>query len=375
MSIRVHTRLLFSYVSAALLLLGCHTLAFSADAIPDKGNRELVLKLWQANDDDLLLDNIKASLLTGDKNLLSGLAHKNADSVKKIVDNNFADIKTQMQQYMALNGRSTQLRRALNWLETPMGQKISKLHLFALVMFSDPEAAIPVKQPELSPERAELKIRFEKILFSNVTAFQTATLEQFMALQNQARQPEQRLTDTQLNQQTKSASVSIGGITSQILPHVFNRLFSALSLEEATVVLNFLDSEGGRHYNDLLLDAYIDALKTTRPQVLLQISKLFDNALSILSPYSKEKLSEAKQRELMALLIKQHGKPTIIRAMIDARAGLITIKTKDNDTKEVYGRPNHELVSLDTLMMDLSKSGKDMRGFYKILQKQLHDDN
>jgi len=135
-------------------------------------------------------------------------------------------------------------------------------------------------------------------------------------------------------------------------------------------VLNYLDSEAGRHYNDLLLDAYIDATKVTRPKTLLQISKLFGDEMAILSPYSKEKLTEAKQRELMAMLIKQYGKPSIIRAMVDARAGQITIKTKDGDTKEVYGRPNHQLVTLDTLMTDLSKSGMDIRGFYKILQKQ-----
>jgi hypothetical protein len=360
-----HIRRIFNYLFAALLLLSSPSLAFSADV----GNQALVLKLWQANDDDLLLDNIKASLLTGDKNLLNGLTEKNVDAVKKIVDANFVDIKNHMLQYMALNGRSTQLKRAYNWLDTPMGQKISKQHLFALAMFTDPEAGIPVKPPELSPERAELQKRFEKILFSDVNTFQTATL----ALQTQAQQPDRRWTDTQLDQQTKSASVGISSITSQVMPHVFNRLFTDLSLEEVTVVLNFLDSEGGRHYDDLLLDAYLDALKTTRPQALLQISKLFDSELAILSPYSKEKLTEAKQRELMALLIKQNGKPTIIRAMIDARAGLITIKTKDNDTKEVYGRPNHELVSLDTLMMDLSKSGKDIRGFYKILQRQLRE--
>lgn len=366
-SIYDRARRIFTVVCIALLSLNGASLAFSAEA----GNKALVHKLWKINDDDLLLENIKASLVNGEKNLLSGLTAKNAESVKKIVDDNFADIKTHMLQYMAQNGRSTQFKSAYRWLNTPMGQKISQQHLFALMLFTDPEAGIPVKPPVLSPERVQLQGRFEKIMFSDVNTFQTTTLEQFMALQNQTRKPEERLTDVQLDQQTKSASVGISSITSQVLPHVFNRLFSNLSLEEVTVVMNFLDSEAGRHYDDLLLDAYIDAVKTTRPKALLQISKLFDNALAILSPYSKVKLSEAKQRELMALLIKQNGKPTVIRAMIDARAGQITIKTKDGDTKEVYGRPNHKLVSLDTLMTDLSKSGMDIRGFYKILQRDL----
>lgn len=367
------TRWIFSAVCTAFLLVNGCSLAFGTDAAPGKGNQALIQKLWKINYDDLLLDNIKTSLVNGDKNLLSGLTAENASKIKKIVDDNFVDIKMNMLQYMAQNGSSTQLKQAYNWLNTPMGQKISQKHLFALMMFTDPEAGIPVKPPALSPERAQLQERFEKIMFSDVNTFRTTTLAHFMALQNQTRQPEQRLTDVQLDQQTSSASVGISGATSQVLPHVFNQLFSDLSLEEVTVVMNYLDSEGGRHYDDLLLDAYRNAVKASQPKALLQISRLFDNALAILSPYSKEKLTEAKQRELMAMLIKQNGKPTIIRAMIDARAGQITIKTKDNDTKEVYGRPNHNLVTLDTLMMDLSKSGMDIRGFYKILQKDLRE--
>ena len=363
-------RAILAHALAVVALLNHAVLAHSADASPDKGNLDLVLKLWKANDDDLLLNNIKTSLTSGKQNLLSGLEAKNVQSVSKILDDSFADIRSHMQQYMALNGRSTQLKTAYNWLQTPVGVKIAKQDLFPQILFYDPESGIPVKPPALSPERAELQKRFEKILFSNVNTFQTTTLGYFMALQNQARQSEQRLTDVQLDQQVKLASVNVSGITSQVLPFVFDKQFSSLSLEEAMVLLNFLDSEAGRHYNDLLLDAYIDATKSTLPKTLLQISKLFDSALSILSPYSKEKLTDQKQRELMEMLIKQYGKPAIIRAMVDARAGQITIKTKEGDTQEVYGRPNHELVSLDTLMIDLSKSGKDIRGFYQILQRQ-----
>lgn len=369
-----YTRLFIGLISSVLLLSSHISPVRAAEATPDKGNQSLVMKLWNINSEDLLLNNIKASLVNGDQNILSGLSAQNADKVRKIIDANFMDIKNHMLHYMAMNGSSTQLKRAYNWLVTPMGEKISKMHIFAQMLFSDPEEKIPVKPPELSPERTNLQDRFIKIMFRDVNTFQVKTLEQLMALQNQARKPDQRWTDTQLDQQTKSASVGISSITSQVLPHVFNRLFTPLSLEELTVVMNYLDSEAGRHYDDLLLDAYADALKATRPQILLQISKLFDNEMSILSPYSKEKLSEAKQRELMTLLIKQNGKPAVIRAMIDARAGQITITTPDGDTKEVYGRPNHNLVTLDTLMTDLAKSGMDIRGFYKILQKQLHDD-
>lgn len=367
---RDHKRLIVSLVCLALCLLGNASIGYSKEENTDKAAKDLVYKLWEENAGDTLLENIKTSMLSGEQNLLGGLEAKNTDKVAKIVNDNFVDIRAHMLEYMTQNGRSTQLKRVQNWLVTPMGEKVAKSKLLAVEMFADPEAAIPVKQPELSPERAALQKRFEKIVFSNANTFQTATLEHFMALQNQTRQPEQRWSDQQLDQQTKSASVKLSGITTQVLPHVFNKLYTELSLEEVTVILNYLDSEGGRHYNDLMLDAYIDALKQTRPKALLQLSKLFEDSLSILSPYSKEKLSDAQQRELMALLIKQHGKPTIIRAMIDARAGQITIKTAD-DTKEVYGRPNQDLVTLDTLMTDLGKSGKDIRGFYQIVQKQL----
>jgi len=353
-------------VFTAILLMCQAGFAFS-----DAGNQSLVYKLWKLNDSDLLLDNIKASIISGEKNLLSGLTDENAAKVKKIVDEDFTEIKAQMLKYMAQNGRSTQLKSALNWLNTPMGQKISQRHLFAQMMFTDPESPIPVKEPVLSPERTQLQNRFEKIIFTDVNTFQTATQGHYMTLVNQTKQPEQRLSDVQLEQQIKSASVGVSSITNQVLPYVFDRLFSELSLEEVTVVTNFLDSSGGRHYDDLLLDAYIDAIKVTQPDTLLRISKLFDSTMSILSPYSKEKLTDAKQRELMALLIKQYGKPTIIRAMVEARAGQITINTPDGDTKQVYGRPNHKLVTLDTLMMDLARSGNNIRVFYKILQKQL----
>jgi len=242
------------------------------------------------------------------------------------------------------------------------------------VLFNDPEVGVPISKDDLSQERAELQTRFGRLMYATVNTYLGGTLEHFMTLQNNTRPPEQRMTDKELEQQVKLASVKVGGITSQLLPHVFTRTFSELSLEELTVYMNYLDSEGGKHVTDLMLDAYLDALRKSRPKALLSLSKLFEDELSILSPYSKEKLTEAKQRELMDMLIKQHGKDTIIRAMLEARVGQMTIKTAD-DTKEVYGRPSHKLVTLDTLMMDLDKSGMDIRRFYQIVQKKLRSIN
>ncbi|MEJ2359968.1 MAG: hypothetical protein P8Z75_00875 [Gammaproteobacteria bacterium] len=371
MSKQTVTRLSIGYFCTILLLCSVSLSATADNAKPAMTNMALVKKIWNLNDDDLLLANIKTSIITGDKNLLNDLSQKQTASIKQILDANFAAIKTAMLEYMARAGRTTQLQQYYQWLDSPMGRKVSKMHLFAQMLFTDPEARIPVNPPQLSAARTKLQTRFINILFNVANSFQTATMEQFMALQNQTRSPEQRWSDITLEQQTKLATVNLSSITTQIMPNVFIRLFKDLSLEEVTVVVNFLNSETGRYYNDLLLDAFIHASRSTRPDALLQISKLFNGQTAILSQYSKVKLTEAKQRELMAMLIKQYGKPTIIRAMIDARNGEITIKTPDGDTKEVYGRPNHKLVTLDTLMTDLSKSGMDIRGFYKVLQNHL----
>lgn len=356
----------------AVSLLCSFSLAASAEnAKPANSNKTLAEKIWNLNGDNLLLASIEASMISGKKNLLNDLTQAQISSIKKILDANFVHIKQAMLQYMASTGRATQLQQYYTWLETPMGQKVAKMHLFAQMMFSDPEAGIPVKPPVLSDARAKLQNRFIQILYNDYNSLQSATMAQFMALQNQTRQPEQRWSDTQLEQQTRLATVNLSSISSQVIPYVFDTQFKDLSLEEVTVVLNFMNSDTGRYYDDLLVDAFIHASRSTRPETLLAISKLFDSQTAILSQYSKVKLTAAKQRELMAMLIKQYGKPTIIRAMIDARNGEITINVPGGGTKEVYGRPNHKLVSLDTLMTDLGKSGMDIRGFYKVLQYHL----
>lgn len=365
------TRLILSTCFATLLFSGVSLTANAANAKAGSSNMALVNKIWKLSDDDQLLANIKASMISGKKNLLNDLTQKQVESIKKILDTNFADIRQAMLVYMARTGRSTQLQQYYAWLDSPMGHKVSKMHLFAQMLFRDPETPIPVSPPQISAARSKLQNRFIKILFTDYNSFQTATMEQFMALQNQTRQPEQRWSDTQLEQQTRLATVSLSGISSQVLPVVFDTEFKDLSLEEVTVVLNFLNSDTGRYYDDLLVDAFIHASRSTRPDSLLQISKLFDSQTAILSQYSKVKLTPEKQRDLMAMLIKQYGIATIIPAMIDARNGQITIKMPNGSTKEVYGRPNHKFVNLDTLMTDLSKSGMNIRGFYKVLQNHL----
>lgn len=346
----------------------------TGQVLANNENRQLVAKLWPATGGDMLLERIKTSMLTGEENLLAGLEAENSQKIQAIVEQNFVDIKAHMLDYMIRNGRSTMLKQAHNFLETPLGVKLSKMNLNSQSLFNDPETGVPISRDDLSPERAELQSRFGRLMYATVNTYLSATLEHFMTLQNHTRPPELRKTDKELEQQIKLASVKLGGVTTQFLPHVFTRTYSELSLEELTVYINYLDSEGGKHVTDLMLDAYLDALVTTRPKVLLSMSKLFEDELAILSPYSKEKLSDAKQRELMAMLIKQHGKATIIRAMLEARAGQMTIKS-GGDTKEVYGRPSQELVSLDTLMMDLDRSGMDIRRFYQIVQKKLRTIN
>ena len=344
----------------------------SSPAVAAKNsNADYIAILWNSYHVDYLLDNIKASLYSGENNLIGGLEKANADKIKAIVDQNYVDINAHMKEYMAKQGRSTLLVKSIQWFKTPLGEKLTKLNTIPNSLFVDPEAGIPTKEPEVSRERLQLKKKFESLMFGPANGFIIGTHEHFMTLQNYTKQPNNRLQPKQLEQQISLATVKLRNITAQILPFTYYRNYNDLSLEEVTVLLNYLDSDAGRGFTDLLLEAYLDAIKVTEPTALLSLSKLFENELSVLSPYSKAKLSDAQQRELMALLIKEHGKPVVIRAMLEARNGEMTIKYKGED-KEVMGRPNQDFVTLDTLMRDLDRSGKDIRDFYKIVQKYIN---
>lgn len=334
-------------------------------------NTDYMAYLWGSYQVDALLENIKASLYSGENNLIAGLEKTNAEKIKAIVDQNYVDIKKRMQAYMAKSGRSTLLIKSIKWFKTPLGEKLSKLNTIPNSLFVDPEAAIPVKEPEVSRERLELKKKFEGLMFGPANSFIIATNEHFMTLQNHTKQPNNRLQPRQLEQQIQLSNVKLRNITTQTLPHAYFRNYNDLSLEEVTVLLNYLDSDAGRGFTDLLVEAYLNAIKVTQPTALLSLSKLSENELAVLSPHSKAKLSDTEQRQLMALLIKEHSKPVIIRAMLEARNGEMTIMYKGEE-KEVVGRPNQEFVTLDTLMRDLDRSGKDIRDFYKIVQKYMH---
>lgn len=360
----------YSPVVAIRILLLCFPLLLPSLSLAKTANKENVLKLWKLTQIDVLVENLKASTLSGKQNLLADLAEENKNKVKAIVEKDFATLKPHMKGYMISRGSSTQLQKALNWVETPLGKKISEMKLIPLSLFTDPEIPIPTKEPELSRDRDLLKKKFEATMYTVFNGFTEKTLAHFMVLQNHTLPPEKRLGDKELDQQIKLAMVKVSPVTQQILPHVFNTNFGSLSLEELTVTLNFLASDAGKSYTDLLFDAYKYALTKTEPPALLSLSKLFEDELSVLSPYSKKKLNHKQERELMALLIKQHGKATVIRAMLDARYGQMTI-LKNGEEVEVSGRPNHKLVTLDTLMKDLGKSGKSIREFYQVLQKRL----
>ena len=347
------------------------SLISSSAVAAQNSNADYIGILWKSYHVDYLLDNIKASLYSGENNLIGGLEKANADKIKGIVDQNYVDINKHMKTYMAKQGRSTLLVKSIQWFKTPLGEKLTKLNTIPNSLFVDPEAGIPTKEPEVSRERLQLKKKFEGLMFGPANGFIIGTHGHFMTLQNYTKQPNNRLQPRQLEQQIQLATVKLRNITAQILPFAYYRNYNDLSLEEITVLLNYLDSDAGRGFTDLLVEAYLDAIKVTQPTALLSLSKLFENELSVLSPYSKAKLSDAQQRELMALLIKEHGKPVVIRAMLEACNGEMTIHYK-GENKEVMGRPNQDFVTLDTLMRDLNRCGKDMRDFYKIVQKYLN---
>ncbi|MGD9385099.1 MAG: hypothetical protein PVF28_01015 [Thioalkalispiraceae bacterium] len=355
------------FLSACFIFAPVSTYAVAASNI---ANKQVVLKLWDITELDSTLANIKASMYSGEQNLIDGLEDESEQKIRSIVDKDFALIKPHMQGYMIKQGSSTKLDTAYKWIVTPLGRKICKKKIIANMLFSDPEAPIPVKEAEISKDRELLKTKFKGLMFTPANGFSEHTLAHFLTLQNHTRPPNHRLTEVELKQKIKISKVKLSSITQAVIPHAFDRNFGELSLEEVTVTLNFLASDAGKAFTDLALDAYAYAITQTEPKALLELSKLFEDELSILSPYSKKKISASKARELMALLIKRHGKSTIIRAMIEARHGQMTI-VKNGEEKEVYGRPNHKLVTLDTLMKDLERSGKDIREFYKIVQEKL----
>ena len=345
-------------------------LSFSSVSQAKNSNRYYVDKLWQHYAVTELLSRIKSSVYTGEENLLKNLKPQDSKKIKSIVDSNFEQITQHMKTYMVQHGKNTQLSHAHQWLSTPLGQKTTQSKAIPQSLFTDPEAPIAVKDPEFSTERVKLKKKFEKITYKPANQFATATLEHYLILKNHTKPPNQRLSDKELDQTIKSAKVKISPITTRVLPHVFAHNYNKMSLEEVTVILNYLDSSAGRGMTALLLNAYTDAINTTRPKTLLSLSKLFEDALSVLSPYSKVKLSDKRQRELMAMLIKRYGKPTIIRAMLEACNSEMTI-IRNGDEQQVFGRPNQQFVNLNTLMKDLGRSRKDIRDFYKIVLKKL----
>jgi len=333
-------------------------------------NKTVVIKLWNATHINSLLENLKASFFSGKHNLLNSLADENSKKVKAIVDKDYATVKPHMQGFMIQRGDISKLKHALKWIETPLGQKIAKQKLIPQSLFSDPESPIPVKSPELSRERQAYKKKFEGLMYSPMISITEQTVGHYLTLENHTKAPNARLQEKELVQKIKIATVKISGLVQQIIPHSFDRNFSELSLEELTVTMNFLQSEAGRAYIELLVAAYKYALTQTQPKALLSLSKLYESELSILSPYSKKKISSVKERELMALLIKQHGKATIIRAMVEVKHGEMTI-IKNGEEQQVFGRPNQKYVTLDTLLRDLSMSKKDIREFYVVVQKKL----
>jgi len=333
-------------------------------------NKEVVLKLWATTQIDVLLSNLKESIYSGEQGLLNDLDKTNSKKIRKIVDRDFATLKPHMQGFMIQRGNGAKLNQALKWFSTPLGQKISKQKLIPLILFSDPEALVPAKQPDISRQRKRFKKNFETLLYSSVAMITNQILDHYLTLNNHTKAPGKRLGNKKLIQDIKIAKLRTSGQVQQILPHTFDRNFSQLSLEELTVTMSFLTSEAGKAYLDLLVDAFVYGLTQTQPTALLSLSKVYENELSILSPYSKKKISAAKERQLMSLLIKTHGKSVIIQAMVEAKNGEMTI-IKNGEEQQVFGRPNKKYITLGTLMRDLGLSNKDIREFYVIVQKKI----
>ena len=73
-----------------ILLITCLLLAMPSHAAKNS-NADYIAFLWKSYNVDYLLENMKASMYSGENNIIGGLEQANADKIKAIVDKNYVD--------------------------------------------------------------------------------------------------------------------------------------------------------------------------------------------------------------------------------------------------------------------------------------------
>ena len=328
-------------------------------------------KLWELTGGTRTLNQIKAGL-GGSESQYSVAVDKNmAEKINGVLTQAFDPVPALFQDYIAKNGRPDQLAAIVKWLESPFGKKVQEAEAKAPpLQYNELERTIPLKEPKFSKEREQLFQRYDKVVYESTNKLIAETAEFYLLVNNGIKPPTERLSAKDLDQAAKLKRTQMGTLTQQLLPHLFASTYRDMIVDELRIYINFLETDNGRAYLKLTSDAYVNAFQKVRPDVLLKLASIFEDELAILSPYSKEPLSEQKQKQLMNTMIKRFGKPPLIGAILEIRGGQITI-VRHGVEQETFGRPNHDFVSVDTLMKDLRKAHIDMRRYYQVVQKRV----
>ena len=328
-------------------------------------------KIWELTGGTRTLSQIKAGL-SGNESQYSLSIDKNmAEKINGVLTQAFDPVPALFQDYIAKTGRPDQLAAIVKWLESPFGKKVQDAEGKAPpLQYNELERTIPLKEPKFSKEREQLYQRYDKVVYATTNKMISETVEFYLLVNNGIKPPTERMPPKEIEQAAKLKRTQMSTLTQQLLPHLFASTYRDMIVDELRIYINFLETDNGRAYLQLTSDAYVYALQKVRPDVLLKLASIFEDELAILSPYSKEPLSEQKQKQLLNTMIKRFGKPPLIGAILEIRGGQITI-VRHGAEQEAFGRPNHEFVTTDTIMKDLRKAHMDMRRYYQVVQKRV----
>ncbi|MBI3560941.1 MAG: hypothetical protein HY080_04405 [Gammaproteobacteria bacterium] len=341
-------------------------------AAPAAGSvAELAHKIWIFANGEKTLNQIKAGLGGTENQLSVSIDKPMAEKINNVLTEAFDPVPGLFQDYVVQNGKPEQLAAITKWMESPFGKKVREAEARApALQYNELERTVPLKEPKFSTEREALYKRYEKIAYAANARIITATMEFYTVINNGIKPPTERMPPKELEQTLKLAHTRMATITQQLLPHLFASTYRDMIVDELKIYINFLETDAGHAYLQLTSNAYVAALEKIRPGVLLKLASIFEDELAVLSPYSKEPLSEQKQRQLLITMIKRFGKPPLIGAILDIRGGQITI-VRGGVQQETFGRPNHEYINVDTIIKDLHLSKIDLRRYYQVVQKHV----
>lgn len=332
-------------------------------------------KIWLFTNGEKTLTQLKTGLSGGDSQLSISIDKPMAEKINAVLSQAFDPIPGLFENYVAATGKPAQLAEIVKWLDSPFGKKVREAEAKAPpLQYNELERTIPLKEPKFSKEREQLYKRYEKAAYDSTAKMITETVEFYTVVNNGIKPPTERISPKELDQAVKLSRERMSSLTQQLLPHLFASTYRDMIVDELGVYIKFLETDAGQTYLRLTTDAYVTALQKVRPSVLLKLADIFDDELAILSPYSKEPLTPQKQRQLMTTMIKRYGKPPLIGAILEIRGGQITI-IRHGAQQEMYGRPSHDLVSVDTLLKDLALAKTDMRRYYQVVQKRVKSGN